>query len=67
MREELEKQQQEFRQRQELFKIDQMRYAKEQDIRNKIQDEIDKKRLEEKMKKIHDIKVWRLENQKLRE
>ena len=34
MREELEKQQLEFRERQELFKLDQQKFAREQEARN---------------------------------
>ena len=67
MREELEKQQLEFRERQELFKLDQQKFAREQEARNQIQDEIDRKRREEKLRKIHEIKQWRLEHSKVRQ
>ncbi len=67
MREELEKQQVEFKHKQELFKLDQQKYAKELDARNKIQDQIDQNRRDEKMRKIQEIKRWRIEHSKARD
>lgn len=52
MRDELQQQQREFRRRQELFKIDQMNFLKEQQARNQIQDQIDKNRREDKLRKL---------------
>ena len=51
-REELEKQQKEFRLRQDKFKVDQQKWVKEQLAKNAIQDEIDAKRRQEKIQKI---------------
>ncbi len=67
MREELEKQQVEFKHKQELYKLDQQKYAKELDARNKIQDQIDQNRRDEKMRKIQEIKRWRIEHSKARD
>lgn len=36
-------------------------------MRNQIQDEIDRRRQEEKLRKIKEIKEWRLEHSKVRE
>ena len=66
-REELEKQQKEFRLRQDKFKVDQHKWVKEQLAKNAIQDELDAKRREEKLQKIKDLKDWRVEQAKIRE
>ena len=66
MRGELQQQQNEFRKRQELYKLEQINYAKDQEAQRMIQNEIDRQRNEAKLQKLNDIKQWRLENAKLR-
>ena len=61
MRGVLEQQQNEFRKRQELYKLEQINYAKDQAIQREIQNEIDRQRNEEKLKKLNDIKQWRIQ------
>ena len=67
MREELERQQKEFKEKQELYKHDLQRFAREQSERNAIQDEMDRKRRQERMQKIQEIKQWRLEHARVKE
>lgn len=61
MRGVLEQQQNESRKRQELYKLEQINYAKDQAIQREIQNEIDRQRNEEKLKKLNDIKQWRIQ------
>jgi len=66
IREELQQQQRDFRRRQELFKIEQLNFLKEQHERNQIQDQIDRNRRDEKLRKLQEVKALRLEQSKQR-